>query len=111
MATPSSVHLAQDADRDSTPPLREGWLLRADKIVSKVFLHRYARLYEDRLEVFHVKEGGKDSPELEAAVQLAGSKLDAVQQMEVDVKPRGSNLFLGYVSGDIKSKTMVRASL
>jgi hypothetical protein len=101
-------------DKDSAPPGSEGWILRSDKIVSKVMLHRFARLYEDRLEIYHLKEAkdklkeAKDIPELEAVLKLRGSKITEVQQMEVDIKPRGSNLFLGYVSGDIRSRTVVR---
>jgi hypothetical protein len=88
-------------------PLREGWLLRSDKIVSKVMLHRFARLYEGRLEIFHVKE--KDAPpEMEHVIPLKGASIQDVQALDADVKPRGSNLFLGYMSGDIKSRSLVR---
>lgn len=97
-----SVAFPDDADT----PLREAWLLRADKIVSKVMLHRYARLYEDKLQIFHIKE--KESPELEHVLPLRGCSLRDVQTCEADVKPRGSNLFIGYVSGDIKARTVVR---
>jgi hypothetical protein len=102
MAGRESVSLPGDAEA----PLREAWILRSDKIVSKVMLHRYARLYEDKLEIFHIKE--KESPELEQVLPLRGCSLRDVHTSEVDVKPRGANLFLGYVSGDIKARTVVR---
>ena len=69
-------------------------------------LHRKGRLYEDRLELFHLKEGHQ--PELEQVITLKDAAVSEARELEVDVKPRGTNLFFGLVSGDIKSQAAVR---
>jgi hypothetical protein len=105
MAERSACNLV-DMDRDSIPPIREGWVLREDRLVSRVMLHRYARLYADRLELFHTKD--KDSPELEYVLPVKGMSISGVNLTEADVKPKGTNLLIGYMSGDIKTQSMVR---
>lgn len=97
------------AAADGASLLREAWLLRSDKKISKIMLHRKGRLYEDRLELFHLKEGHQ--PELEQVITLKDASVSEARELEVDVKPRGTNLFFGMVSGDIKSQSAVRPAV
>jgi hypothetical protein len=85
--------------------VREADILRADNTLSRIMLRRKARLYTDRLELYHERD--KLSPDLEVVANLRGSQVSEVHTSENDIKPTGTNLFVSYVYGSIHSTTLV----
>lgn len=94
--------------QDGTGFVREADIFRGDKTVSRVMLRRNARLYSDRLEVYHLRD--KASPELELVAYLKNCKVGAITEAETDVKPPGANLFVSLLSGSVQSQMLVRES-
>lgn len=87
-------------------PLLEDDVLRSDHRISGLYVHRTARLYDMRLEVYHTKD--RHEPELESVIRLKGLTASDVVAKEVDVKPKGATLLLSYVNGDVRQQTLVR---
>ena len=91
---------------DGSGFVREADIFRGDRTVSRVMLRRNARLYTDRLEVYHLRD--KASPELELVAYLKSCTVTAINEVETDVKPPGANLFVSLLSGSVQSQMLVR---
>jgi hypothetical protein len=88
-------------------PIREGLVYRQDTIASNVVHQRVGRLYPDRLDLFHVKHQDDEDALPEFTIPLTGVQMSGIRDKTYDVKPPGTNLFKGYITGQMKEQQLV----
>jgi hypothetical protein len=91
-------------------PVHEGLVYRQDTIASNVVHQRIARLHRDpepALWLFHVKHRDDPTALPEFSIQLLGVQASSIRQKTYDVKPPGTNLFKGYITGQMREQQLV----